>query len=470
MKALFSFLTDDEATQIHEASLAVLEKTGIKVESEKVRRLLVRHGAREEGSIVRLPRELVGDAIKQIRRQVYLAARDPACSLTIPAGRTLNATSGYAPFVHDLETDERRSSTGRDLRDIAVVADYLEAVDFFWPLVMPTDEPPPLEELCALDIALRHTRKHVQCSCSAEKTAHWQVRLAAVVAGGEAKLRQEPIFSAVASPVSPLTFEKDTEEAMVVLAEAGIPVVPMNMALGDHGPGDAGRDPGHGQREELATLVILKCANPDAPMVYLRFRAGGYAQRRGQLRRPRPLVGAAMAQMARFYGIPSMVAHGSSEEVPADLTGFERNVLRVLISQATWTDLSSWLGSRDSAISGSLVNLVMDAEVYAHASAYLRQFSVDAATLALDVIDEIGPAGHFLSHKHTVRHFRKELWTRRLRDSFVLEPGESGYAERAREKARSILATHSVPPLDEGLLKEMEALMQKARRDILGQG
>lgn len=473
MKALFSFLTDDEATQIHEASLAVLEKTGIKVENEKVRRLLVRHGAREEGSIVRLPRELVGDAIKQIRRQVYLAARDPACSLTIPAGRTLNATSGYAPFVHDLETDERRSSTGRDLRDIAVVADYLEAVDFFWPLVMPTDEPPPLEELCALDIALRHTRKHVQCSCSAEKTAHWQVRLAAVVAGGEAKLRQEPIFSAVASPVSPLTFEKDTVEAMVVLAEAGIPVVPMNMALGGTtAPGTLAGILVMANAEELATLVILKCANPDAPMVYAS-DSGPADMRSGEVNYAAPeypLVGAAMAQMARFYGIPSMVAHGSSEEVPADLTGFERNVLRVLISQATWTDLSSWLGSRDSAISGSLVNLVMDAEVYAHASAYLRQFSVDAATLALDVIDEIGPAGHFLSHKHTVRHFRKELWTRRLRDSFVLEPGESGYAERAREKARSILATHSVPPLDEGLLKEMEALMQKARRDILGQG
>ena len=138
----------------------------------------------------------------------------------------------------------------------AVVADYLDARPLR-PLAMPTDGPPPLEELSALDISLRHTRKHIQCSCSAEKTARWQVRLAAAVAGGEEKLRQNPIFSAVASPVSPLTFEKDTVEAMVVLAEAGIPVVPMNMALGGTtAPATMAGILVMANAEELATLVI----------------------------------------------------------------------------------------------------------------------------------------------------------------------------------------------------------------------
>ena len=153
----------------------------------------------------------------------------------------------------------------------------------------------------------------------------------------------------------------------------------------------------------------FKCANPEAPAVYAS-DSGPADMRSGEVNYAAPeypLTAAALAQMARYYDLPGMVAHGSSEELPVDLTAFERNVLRVLISLATWTDLSSWMGSRDSAISGSLANLVMDAEVYSHAAAYLRQFSADAGTLALDVINEIGPAGHFLSHKHTVRHFEK---------------------------------------------------------------
>lgn len=471
MKAVFGFLSNDEIERIDQATLTVLEKTGIKVESESVRQLLAQHGARVGGNIVRLPREMVREAIEQVRREFTLAARDPSYSLAIPPANPLNTTSGYAPFVHDLETDEKRSSTGRDLRDFAVLADYLDCVTFFWPLAMPTDGPPPLEELSALDISLRNIRKHVQCSCSVGKTAGWQVRLAAAVAGGEKELRENPIFSAVSSPVSPLTFEKDAVEAMVVLAEAGIPVVPMNMALGGTtAPATIAGILVTANAEELATLVILKCAHPGAAMVYAS-DSGPADMRTGEVNYHAPeypLTGAALVQMARYYGLPSMVAHGSSEEMPVDLSSFERSMLRVLLSQATRTDLSSWMGSRESSISGSLAGLVMDAEIYEHAAAYLRRFSADETTLAVEVIDEIGPAGHFLSHKHTVRHFRKELWTGRLGDSLILNSGESTYASRAKEKVKEILDQHRVPPLDEDVLKEMDALMNEARRDILG--
>ncbi|MGB4682443.1 MAG: trimethylamine methyltransferase family protein, partial [Dethiobacteria bacterium] len=232
MKSLLTILTEDEIELIHEATLQVLEKTGIKVGSEKICRLLQRHGARVNGDNVKLPRAMVEEALRQVRRRVLLAGREAAFDLVVPAATPpYNTTSGYAPFVRDLETGRTRNSTGSDLKDFAVVSDFLEVVDFFWPIVLPTDEPPPMEELSALDISLRHIRKHIQCSCATEKTARWQVRLAAAVAGGEDRLRKRPIFSALVSPISPLTFEKNAVEAMVALAEAGIPVVPMTMSL-----------------------------------------------------------------------------------------------------------------------------------------------------------------------------------------------------------------------------------------------
>ena len=472
MEAVLGFLSGDEIEKIHKASLIVLEKTGIKVESESVRHLLAQHGAKVGGNIVRLPQEMVREAISQIRRKFILAARDPSCDLIVPSmNTTYNTTSGYAPFVHDFETDQRRSATGRDLRDFAVLADYLDSVSFFWPIAMPTDGPPQIEELSALDISLRNIRKHVQCSSSVGKTASWQVRLAELVAGGEKELREKPIFSAVSSPVSPLTFEKEAVEAMVILARAGIPVVPMNMALGGTtAPSTIAGILVMANAEEIATLVILKCANPEAAMIYAS-DSGPANMRTGEVNYQAPeypLTGAALAQVARYYGLPSMVAHGSSEEMPVDIIGLERNLLRVLLSQATRTDLSSWMGSRSSAISGSMTSLVMDAEIYEHALAYLRQFSVDAVTLAVDVINEIGPSGHFLSHKHTVQHFRKELWTKRINENLVLNPGKDSYAARAKEKVKEVLSVHSVPPLEEDLLKEMDSLMLEAQNDILG--
>jgi trimethylamine--corrinoid protein Co-methyltransferase len=104
-----------------------------------------------------------------------------------------------------------------------------------------------------------------------------------------------------------------------------------------------------------------------------------------------------------------------------------------------------------------------------HASAYLRRFAVNAETLALGPIDEVGPAGHFLAHKHTVQHFRKELWIKNLQDRFFLDPGEGSFADQAKHKVREILTNYQVPPLDRDLLKEKDAIMLQARRDILGE-
>ena len=68
MKALFAFLSDSEIERIHEATLLVLEKTGIKVESEMVRQMLAHHGAGIAGNIVRLPRN-DREAIGKIRKE-----------------------------------------------------------------------------------------------------------------------------------------------------------------------------------------------------------------------------------------------------------------------------------------------------------------------------------------------------------------------------------------------------------------
>ena len=475
MRALMTLLTDEEILRIHESTLQVLERTGVKIGSDKVCNLLVRHGAKAEGNIVKLPRPMVEEAVGEVQKDVLLAARDSGCDLLLPSRNLpFNTTSGYSPFVMDMETDEKRNSTGSDLKEFARLCDYLDTVAFFWPIVMPTEEETSeLEELCSLDISLRNIRKHIQCSCSSEKAARWQIRLASVVAGGEENLKKRPIFSCVASPATPLTFEGHVAEAIVILAETGVPLAPMNVPLmGTTAPVTLAGTSLMANAEQLATLVILKTANPGAPMVYSTDAAPsdlktGMVNYEGP---EYPLFGAALGQMARYYGMPSLVAHGSSEERPFDRpSGFERNVLKVVMSLMTRTDLSAWIGSLDNSINASLVDVLVDTEACERAFAYLRRFEVNKETLALDAIAEAGPAGHFLAHKHTIKHFRKELWTKKLKDSFIFDTtdGES-FRDQAKQKVKDILATHIPPAIDEDMLKEMDKVMQEARRDIIG--
>ena len=207
MRAFLTFLSDSEVEQIHEASLRILKETGVRILSEKVRKLLADNGAEIDGDIVKIPKPMVEEAVRRVPQEITMGARDPKWDLKIPADEfPFMSASGLSPFVDDFETGERRYSTSSDLKDFALVCDYLDTVDFFSPSVIPNDMPPPVQELHKAAIALRNNRKHFQGGSITEKTAQWQVRLASAVVGGEAELRKRPIFSMVNCPVAPLTF------------------------------------------------------------------------------------------------------------------------------------------------------------------------------------------------------------------------------------------------------------------------
>jgi trimethylamine--corrinoid protein Co-methyltransferase len=101
----------------------------------------------------------------------------------------------------------------------------------------------------------------------------------------------------------------------------------------------------------------------------------------------------------------------------------------------------------------------------------LRRFQINDDALALDLIHRVGPGGHFLGERHTVEHFKQEIWNRELSDTFILDPAAKGsFVERARAKVKEILATHAPPPVEESVRKEMEQILRHAEKDILGDG
>ena len=476
MKAILNSLSQDEVERIHEASLRILKETGVKVLSEKVRKLLAENGAKVDGAIVKIPGSLVEGAIKKTPKEMTLCAREPKCDLKLPSSEfRFLSTTGFSPFITtNLETGERRKSTSSDVKDFAVVGDYLDTVDFFWPSVLPGEVSPPLQELYSLAIAFENNRKHIQCSCVTEKTAKWQIRLATAIVGSEQELRKRPIFSTINCPIAPLTFEEGASEAMVTLAKAGIPTAPMTMVLSaTTAPATLAGTLAMGNAEELASLVIVECANPGALMIYTS-EAAPANMKTGEINYNAPqylVISAAGAQMARFYKIPSLAADVFLGEAPSDILSFERNVLRAAMWFMCKSDLSPSLGCRDLAMSASLDQVILDCEACEHARAYLRRFQLNDDSLALDLIHEVGPGGHFLGEKHTVEHFKQEIWSRELSDTFILDPAAKGsFVERARAKVKEILTTHIPPPVEESVHKEMEQILRDAKKDILGDG
>ena len=448
-----TFLSDDEIASVHETSLRVLQEIGIKVVSKKVQSLLAENGAEvdDSRSTVRIPDALVEEAISKAPKEMVLCGRNPNFDLSLPVkDLPFVATSGFSVFMRDFETGEKRMTNSSDLKDFAVLSDYLDQVDFFWPIVTPTELPPPLQRVHALAISFENTEKHVQHEALTEKDAKWQIKLAATIVGSEEKLKRRPIFSSVNCPVSPLVFEEGSSEAMVELARAGIPVVPMSMALsGCTAPATIAGTLVIINAENLGALVLLQCANPGAPVIYCA-ESTPANMKTGEINYEAPefpLIAAGATQMARLYKLPCYTT-------PIGI-----------LTQMGRGDISADFGSLENAESAALEQVILDVEEWEQDKAYLRRFKVNEETLGFDAIKKVGPGGNFLGLKHTLEHFREEIW---LKKETTILPSMSGsLIDRAKEKVRRILSSHVPPQLDEGMKREISQILRECEKDML---
>jgi trimethylamine--corrinoid protein Co-methyltransferase len=119
----------------------------------------------------------------------------------------------------------------------------------------------------------------------------------------------------------------------------------------------------------------------------------------------------------------------------------------------------------------SLSWLLIDDGLMAFAKRIARGLEINPETLAADVVRQVAPGGSFLAEEHTVRHFRREIWspgaawTRQTWDGWS-GAGRSSMGERAAEEVRRILATHQPQPIDEHLAREIDRIVDRARQEL----
>ena len=112
--------------------------------------------------------------------------------------------------------------------------------------------------------------------------------------------------------------------------------------------------------------------------------------------------------------------------------------------------------------------MVMNNENLAAVARVLRGLEISDEMLALDVIDDIGPRGQFLGHKHTLKHYRNEFFSPKLFDRTDFEIFEKGdqkdTSQRAFEMANNLLEKHQPEPLDPDLDKQLEEVYLEVKK------
>jgi len=465
-------LDDEQLAQFKSATLTILQEVGIHCPSETALQIYGEHGAEVDfgTQIVKLPSDVVTEAMSHAPRTYTMGARHPGFDLELDGTSTYCATDGCGTETIDFITRERRPSVKDDVAKMARVTDYLPSMAFYWPMVSAQDHPTtaPLHEI---EASFANTVKHVQTeTLMGETAARYGVEMAGVIAGDEEALRRRPPLSSLVCTIAPLAHDKGGIESALVFAEAGLPVGFMSMATaGSTAPATTAGTMAVADAEMVSAMVLMQMAHPGAPVYdsmmpgIMHPRTGDFLGDGGEAGLFYPLG----VELAHMWGVPTLAGIGT-ESPGLDWESGMGVAANMLLCALCGAETASGLGLRETCTLLYPEALVLDAESFEAAQLYARGLEVDTADFAFDVIKTVGPRGHYLAQSHTRQQMR-EWKLSELRDQ---PNGKGGYRdpiEMAREKTAWILENHHPQPLEKAQRAELRRILQAAESDLNGQ-
>jgi trimethylamine--corrinoid protein Co-methyltransferase len=293
------------------------------------------------------------------------------------------------------------------------------------------------------------------------------MRMMAITAGGKEALRHEPRFFAICSVGSPLQMLQMQLEGLLICAEYGQPLAMSPEAIaGATAPVTLAGLLVQQNANILAHVTLAQIWRPGTPVLYgtvstiANMRHGTVALGAVET----GLITAGAAQMARYYGLPCRSVGAVTESKMEDVQAGLERAATLLPAVLAGVNFITCGGTLDGTMLESDAMLMLDDEACGAALRLARGIEVDAGTLALDLIQEIGASGNYLAETHTVRRFRKEHF---IPDLLVRDPydiwekgGRQTALDRARERVYEILARHEPRELDPAMEAELDAFRQ----------
>ncbi len=471
-KLKLEILTTEDVRKIHDATLQIIEKVGVKFPSKRALEIWEANGAQvdREKKIVRAKPHIIEAALKKAPPSYKLAARDPQQDLQLDGSHVHLGTDGCGVEVIDIETREKRTSCLQDVKDIARVADATEEVAFHWVPVSAQDTPVEARGLHEVKAVWENSTKHVQTeSIYNAREAQAAIEMAAILAGGKDKLRARPVLSLMQCTAPPLGHDGGSLDAALLAAEAGIPTGFMTMAAClTTGPATMAGTLAVGNAEVIAATALLQLAFPGAPVFYAAAQTASDL-RTGAYTGGGPedfLFGAATNVLSDFYNIPlSMGSFATGAKEPNWQAGLEGS-LSTFMASLVMSDMLLGCGFLHGSRIWSYAEMMMDCEIFSIIHKMMGGIVVDDETLALEAIAAVGPGGHFLAQKHTKNHMREIFIPQFLdrRPYSEWETKQDDARDWALAKARKKLKEHQPDPMEKNISKEFDKIIKSVEK------
>ncbi|HSR32690.1 MAG TPA: trimethylamine methyltransferase family protein, partial [Anaerolineae bacterium] len=468
--------SDNQIEEIFHAALDVLERAGTRIHGQEGLALLRDGGCLvSDGNLVRIPSWLVKNTLSTTPGRIVVAGRDRSKRIYLEKNKFHFGTGSDCPSMVDPYTSEVRKYTYEDVYNAARISDALPNIDFHMSLGLTSGVLAQTYDRPQLQAMLKGTSKPLVITAVDREGLADQYAMACEVLGGPEAFARAPLFVVYIEPSSPLTNSIEAVDKILYAADNGIPAIytPCIMA-GGTGP------------VTLAGTMVQALAEYLVGVTLAQLKRRGAGVIMGGVNSPMDmatsilsygapelaLISAAMTDVSKWLGVPMFSTAGCSDSKVLDQQAAIEATLSIVVAALSGANLIHDVGYLESGLLGSYDMLVMSDEVIGMAKRILGGIAVTPETLAVDVIERVGPGGHYLTQEHTRAHYKAETWFPTLIDRQMRRTwqatGSKTMAEQVRAKVLDILEHHEPLPLPaevEARLAELVVQAEERHRD-----
>jgi trimethylamine--corrinoid protein Co-methyltransferase len=469
--AQYRRLSAEQCQKLHNASLEILSRTGARLHDQGAIDLLAKAGASvADGNLVRVPAGLVEKAFSTVPKRVTLFNQIGESPLFLEEGNVYYGTGSDCLSIVDHRDEERRPAVLQDVVDGITVCDALPHVDFIMSMFLPSDVNAMVSDRLQMEVMLNRSIKPIVYVTNEFSGCVDAVEMAEVVAGSAEALMLRPFAACYINVTSGLVHNAEALQKLLFLAGKGLPSLYIPVVdCGITGPVTAAAGMALVNAGVLVGLVLSQLQREGAPYIVPGWGGEGLDMRTMVSPYCPPDSRGMAHALAQHYGLPMFGIGGCSESKLVDQQAAAEAALTLMIETLGGAHLIHDLGYLESGLCGSLPQLVICNEIVGWIERAFAPVEINDETLALDLIDQMGPEGNYLDSDHTMAHFRKrwypEIFERGNYDQWQAK-GAKSLGERAVERVEKILAEHKPEPLPQDVAKGVHAVVERASAQL----
>jgi len=465
-------LTREQLTRLHDASIDILENTGVVFNESEALEIFSGHGFRVDGRTVFFQEKHVARVLESAPAGFTITARNPKKSFSI-GGDDFVFAPAYGPTFMANSSGSQRQGTMEDYDNFCKLVQTSKYIDMNgFMMVQPGDVAAETAHLDMLFSNITLCDKPFMGSPVSKRGALDTIEMAAIAWGGKEKLEDMPVTVSLIDPLSPLRFSEEMAGSLIELARYGQACIvsPLIMA-GSSGPVTLPGVVALQNAEILAGLALAQLVRPGAPILYgsasapIDMRSGGLASGAPEL----SILASATTQMARFYNLPCRAGSAVTDAHLPDAQAALESTLTLYTAARSGSNLILHCGTLGAFISMSYEKFMIDEEICGMIRRALTPMEVTDETIDLETIKAVGIGGEYLTRPKTLQRCRTEFFQPLLgnRKNYGrwLAAGGKRIDEKASEVLAGRLATYEKPDIDPSMEKVLAKYVAKRKND-----